>query len=440
MIQAHNQNRRAALHTLGCRLNQSETLIIRQRLMASGYQIVPFDQPADLGIINTCTVTNLADAKSRRIIRAFTRRNPHAFTAVVGCYSESGASSIASIPGVDLIIGNQDKLAVLDYVGEDKNPDPVVIRERINREDFSIQLIGDLPYDKRANLKIQDGCDFMCGFCIIPFVRGRARARDFANLLEEARSLADRGVRELVLTGVNIGTYASGGNDIVAVVDALDQVPGIDRIRISSIEPTTVPDGLLDRMAAGGHRLMPFLHLPLQSGVDRILQEMRRRYSLSEYIAFVRQAHERIPGLCLGTDIMVGHPGETEEDFGATCRFFREQPFAFAHVFPYSEREGTPAARRTDQVPIPIRARRSAILRSLSAGKRLDFHRRHLGRTVEVLFEDPKPDCWPGYTDNYVRVVLPREASGGESLANRIRPVHLIDTAADYVRGELADV
>lgn len=440
MIQATKKSRRAALHTLGCRLNQSETLIIRQRLVAEGYRIVPFDQPADLGIINTCTVTNLADAKSRRAIRAFTRRNPNAFTAVVGCYSESGAASIASIPGVDLIIGNQDKLAVLDYVGENKNPEPVVIRERIKREDFSIRLIGDLPYDKRANLKIQDGCDFMCAFCIIPFVRGRARARDRTNLLDEARSLATRGVRELVLTGVNLGTYESESRNIVDLVDALDQIPGIDRIRISSIEPTTVADGLLDRMAAEDHRLMPFLHLPLQSGVDRILQEMRRRYSISEYDAFVRKAHERVPGLYLGTDIMVGHPGETDEDFSATCCFFREQSFAFAHVFPYSERAGTPAARRTDQVHIPTRARRSAILRSLSALRRLDFYRQNLGQTVPVLFEDPKPDCWPGYTANYVRVVLPKEASGGGSLANQMRYVRLIDTASDYVRGELADV
>jgi len=425
---------------LGCRLNQSETLIIRQRLVAEGYHIVPFDQPADLGIINTCTVTNLADAKSRRTIRAFTRRNPNAFTAVVGCYSESGAASIASIPGIDLVLGNQDKLAVLDYVAEEKNPEPVVIRERINREDFSIRLIGDLPYDKRVNLKIQDGCDFMCGFCIIPFVRGRARARDWTNLLDEARSLAARGVRELVLTGVNLGTYESESHDIVDLVDALDRIPGIDRIRISSIEPTTVADGLLDRMAAEDHRLMPFLHLPLQSGVDRILQEMRRRYTVSEYASFARQAQERVPGLYLGTDIMVGHPGETDEDFIATCHFFRELPFAFAHVFSYSERDGTPAARRLDQVQIPIRARRSAILRSLSALRRLDFYRQSLGQTVPVLFEDPKPDCWPGYTANYVRVVLPRDASDGSSLANQIRQVRLIDTASDYVRGELADL
>jgi threonylcarbamoyladenosine tRNA methylthiotransferase MtaB len=424
---------------LGCRLNQSETLIIRQRLMASGYCIVPFGEPADLGIINTCTVTNLADAKSRQTIRSFTRRNPEAFTAVVGCYTESGASTIASIPGVDLIIGNQEKLAVLDYIDGPKNPEPVIIREKIDRKDFSIRRIGDLPYDKRANLKIQDGCDFMCDFCIIPFVRGRSRSREYSNLLDEAWSLASRGVRELVLTGVNLGTYLSRSRDLVDLVDSLDRVPGIDRIRISSIEPTTVAEGLLDRMAAKDHCLMPFLHLPLQSGVDRILQEMRRRYSISDYADFAQRACERVPGLYLGTDLMVGHPGESEEDFDATCQFFQEQPIVFAHVFPYSERDGTPAALRKDQVPVPTRARRSATLRSLSALKRIDFYRRYLGQTLPVLFEDPKPDCWPGYTANYVRVVLPREIESKEELANQIRPIRLIDTAADYVRGERAD-
>lgn len=435
VTQVHEQTRRAALHTLGCRLNQSETLIIRQRLMAAGYRIVPFGGKADLGIINTCTVTNLADSKSRRAIRAFTRRNPDAFTAVVGCYSESGASAIASIPGVDLIIGNQDKLAILDFIHGPKNDEPVIIRERIDRNDFSIRQIGELPYNKRANLKIQDGCNFMCDFCIIPLVRGRARARAFANLLEEADSLAQRGVRELVLTGVNIGTYDTDGQTIVDVVDALDRVPGIDRIRISSIEPTTVPDEVLDRMGDPDHRLMPFLHLPLQSGVDPVLRAMRRRYTIAEYADQVRRAHDRVPSLYLGTDVMVGHPSESKAAFEQTCRFIAEQPIAFAHVFPYSERDGTPAARRTDQVPIRERARRSAVLRNLAARKRLDFYRRHLGSTMPVLFEDPKPDCWPGYTANYVRVVLPRNQADPEDLANRLIHVRLDSIEADFVRG-----
>ena len=435
MIQARSTDPARGPATLGGRLNQSETLIIRQRLLAAGYRIVPFGEPADLGIINTCTVTNLADAKSRRSIRSFTRRNPEAFTAVVGCYSESGASAIASIPGVDLIIGNQDKLAVLDFIDGPKNPEPVIIRERIDRDDFSIRQIGDLPYNKRANLKIQDGCNFGCDFCIIPFVRGRARARDFANLLHEARSLAQRGVRELVLTGVNIGTYASGGNTILSVVDALDQVPGIDRIRLSSIEPTTVPDELLDRMGEPGHRLMPFLHLPLQSGTDPVLRAMRRRYSIIEYVEQIRLAHDRVPGLYLGTDVMVGHPSESQEAFARTCAFIAEQPIAFAHVFPYSERDGTPAARRTDQVPRPERARRSAVLRNLAARKRLAFYREHLGRTMPVLFEDPKPDCWPGYTANYVRVILPRGPEDTQDRANRLLDIRLEAIEADFVRG-----
>ncbi len=259
MISLAKPLKRATVHTLGCRLNQSESQIIREQLQVAGYSLVPFGDEAELGIINTCTVTREADAKSRQAIRRFIRRNPDAFTAVIGCYSQLGARTIAAIDGVDLIIGNQDKLSVLDYVTQGKNERPIILRERIDREDFSISFAGDWPYNKRANLKIQDGCDFMCSFCVIPFARGRARSRDFDNLIEEARSLAARGVRELILTGVNIGTYNSQGRDILSVIDELDAIYGIDRIRISSIEPTTVPLEILDRMRDSGHALLPFL-------------------------------------------------------------------------------------------------------------------------------------------------------------------------------------
>lgn len=432
--------KRATLHTLGCRLNQAESLLIRQRLESEGYEIVPFEAPADLAIINTCTVTDLADAKSRQAIRGFTRRNPHAFTAVVGCYSQGGARAIAAIPGVDLIVGNQDKLQVLDFVAGGKNEQPLIVRERIDRSDFSIQLVGDAPFNKRANLKVQDGCDFMCSFCIIPFVRGRARSRDLANLLAEARALAARGVRELVLTGVNIGTYQSAGADLVAMIDRLAEISGIDRLRISSIEPTTVPEGLLERMADAAHPLLPFLHLPLQSACDRILRKMRRRYTVAEYLEFARDAVGRVPGLYLGTDLMVGFPGESAEDFELTCAALRAEPFAFAHVFPYSEREDTPAAARADHVPVRERARRSAHLRKLAAHKRHEFYAAHLGREVDVLFEDPRPGLWPGYTANYVRVAIDAAQCPGCDLANRIGRVRLERIEADFVTGSLLEL
>jgi threonylcarbamoyladenosine tRNA methylthiotransferase MtaB len=433
--------KRASLHTLGCRLNQSETLHIRHQLETKGYDIVPFGEPADLAIINTCTVTNLADTKCRQSIRSFTRKNPQAFTAVVGCYSESGASIIAEIPGVDLIIGNQEKLSVLDYIEQEKNDSPVIIRERINKDDFSIHFVGDVPFDKRANLKVQDGCDFMCSFCIIPFVRGRSRTREMENLLAEATALTKQGVRELILTGVNIGTYLSQkGENILAVIDNLNEIVGLDRIRISSIEPTTIPESLFDRMIDPKHALLPFLHIPLQSGCDRILGEMRRKYTVLEYLAFIHRARNTVPDLYIGTDIMVGFPGESLDEFDETCQIFQENPFDFCHVFPYSERDGTLAARREDQIPTEERARRSAHLRRMASSKRYEHYTAYLGKTMPVLFEDPKEGTWPGYTDNYIRVVIKADQAKNEYLANRMGSVRLNKISADFVSGDLLEM
>jgi threonylcarbamoyladenosine tRNA methylthiotransferase MtaB len=427
--------RRAVVHTLGCRLNQAESHMLRDRLTAAGYQVVPFGETADLGIINTCTVTREADGKCRKAIRQFVSANPEAFTAVIGCYSQMGAAEIASIPGVDLIVGNQDKFAVLDHVGLGKNEQPVILRDRISPSDFSLTYVGDIPFDKRANLKVQDGCDFMCSFCIIPFARGRARSRDWENTLGEARAAAARGIKELVLTGVNIGTYDNGGNDIVDLVDALHEIPGLLRLRISSIEPTTVPMELLDRMADPDHSLLPFLHLPLQSGSDHVLGLMRRKYSMNEYTTFVGEAVRRVPGLCLGTDIMVGFTGESESDFEETCRQFLELPFAYTHVFPFSEREGTVVMKREDGwVPVEERNRRCNTLRRLSAKKRHGFMEAHLGREADVLLEDPRDGGFPGYTPNYIRVRVP---DPGHDIRNQLVRVRLGAVRADWMEAEI---
>ncbi len=427
------------MHTLGCRLNQAESVLLRDQLEAAGYTVVAFGEPADLGIINTCTVTQEAEAKCRKAIRRFLRANPEGFLAVVGCYSQTGAKALAAIPGVDLIVGNEDKLNVLEHARMGKNPAPVILRDRIDAEDFSIRFAGEHPWPKRANLKMQDGCDFMCSFCIIPFARGRARSRDWDNTLAEARSLAARGVRELVLTGVNIGTYAHSGHGIEDLIDALAAVGGLRRIRISSIEPTTVPDGILRRMADPCHPLMPLLHLPLQAGSDAVLGAMRRKYTAAEYAAFARKAVRAVPDLCLGTDIMVGFPGETEEDFAATCRLFSDIDFAYAHIFPYSERPGTLVVRRgTDRVPVPERRRRREALRRLDARRRRRFMERYLGQTCEVLLEDPREGRWPGLTANYIRVVA--DGPPGEDIRNRLARVRLDRVAGDYVEGTLVSL
>ncbi len=426
---------RASVHTLGCRLNQSESAIIHDRLRGDGYQLVPFGDTADLGVINTCTVTGQADQKCRQAIRGFIRRNPEAFTAVVGCYSQMGYQAIAEIPGVDLIIGNQSKLALLDYVKLGKNTAPLVIRDQFLRKDFTIEADGDEACSRRANLKIQDGCDFMCSFCVIPFARGRARSRSFDNLLEEARMLVQRGARELILTGVNVGTYDDAGRDIVAIVDALDAIENLQRVRISSIEPTTIPDGVLDRMRETDHALTPYLHVPMQSGSDHVLSIMKRRYTRGELLDFIDAAADHVPGLCIGTDILVGSPGEREEDFDATYAAFRDHPFAYAHTFTYSPREGTPAASRPEQVPEWIRRRRNAAIRRLSAKKRADYARRFLGQTMMVLFESRKNGPWPGYTANYIRVAV----ASDKNLENQIHRVRLTQYCADFVAAELVD-
>jgi len=437
---AHGARRRAVVHTLGCRLNQAESQLMREKLMQAGYAIVPFGEEAELGIINTCTVTREADAKCRKAIRQFVARNPQAFTAVVGCYSQVSAGAIAAIQGVDLIIGNQEKLSVLDYVGLGKNTTPVVVRDRIDRDDFTIEHVGDVRFEERANLKVQDGCDFVCSFCIIPKARGRARSRDWDNTLAEARDAAARGIRELVLTGVNIGTYANSGHDIVDLVDALNEIDGLLRVRISSIEPTTVPLALLDRMADPHHSLLPYLHLPLQSGCDHVLERMRRRYTTAEYATFVAEAMRRVPDLCLGTDIMVGFTDESPEHFDETCRFFLSQPFAYAHVFPFSERNGTLAVARGGAVVDPAeRRRRCAVLRRLSAHKRHEHMATNLGREKLVLIENPQAGRWPGYTEDYIRVVVEHDR-GDEDLHNRLARVRIDAVGTEHAQARLLEL
>ena len=427
--------KRATLHTLGCRLTQSESNLLAERLHAEGYTLVPFGETADLAIINTCTVTHEADAKSRKLVRQFIRKNPQAYLAVIGCYAQMGANSLAAIPGVDLIIGNQEKLNVLDYVREGKNPSPLVVRDRMDRDDFEIAVgEGAQPLRHRANLKIQDGCDFMCSFCIIPFARGRARSRALPNLLEEGRRLVQRGARELVLTGVNIGTYDWRGATVVDVVDALNEIEGLARIRISSIEPTTIPEALFERMHAQEHALTPYLHIPLQAGSDRVLQAMRRRYSRREFLDFVFHAHAAVPGIGIGTDLMVGFPGETEAEFSDTCDALWRSPLFYAHVFKYSARDGAAATRMPGAVDPAVMNARSARLRKLSAEKTRMFQEHHLGRECDVLFETCEAGYWSGYTGNYLRVAT----RGNDDLNNRIRPVRVDAIRGDAMLGSLA--
>ena len=403
-------------------------------MKSSGYDIVSFGEEADLGVINTCTVTNEADSKSRNVIRRFIRKNPQALTVVVGCYSQVNANRIAMIDGVDYIIGNHDKMNFLKYLGDEKPEVPVIIRERISREDFSIGFVGEPKFEQRANLKIQDGCDFMCSFCIIPFSRGRARSREINDLLDEANRMITNGVREIILTGVNLGTYHSGGVNFLGLIEKLASLEGLDRIRISSIEPTTIPTELFQWMTDDQHPLTPYLHIPLQAGCNSVLKNMKRRYGIEEMLDFFNSAKMEIPKLCIGTDLMVGFPGESEKDFLETSNFFTHSPLSYCHVFTFSERSGTPASKMKNQVPMDLRRKRSAQLRRLSSSKRMDFHKGQEGNLETVLIENPKDNYFTGYTPNYTRVLV---ENADHDISNQLVQVRLNHASPEFIDAEL---
>lgn len=413
---------RASLHTIGCRLNQAETAILGDQLRSRGYDLVEFGRPTDLVVLNTCSVTDNAEADCRHLIRKIRRAAPDAFVAVTGCYAQTGTDVLQQMEGIDLIVGTQYKMDLPRYLTSlERRPAPEVLHTRtVSRDDFTIEGVGDYE-STRANLKVQDGCNFMCSFCIIPFSRGHERSRRPDDILREAAGLVARGHRELVVTGVNVGRYHCEGRSLDDVIGMLEGVPGLDRIRISSIEPTTISDPLMERMA-GPSKLCRYLHVPLQSGDDGILETMNRRYRAREYAAFIEKAIRTVPDLGLGTDIMVGFPGETDAAFANTRALAADLPFSYFHVFSYSPRHGTAALKLSETIPAGTIKARSEELCALSRAKRLAFYHQRVGRTVSVLFEARNHSgLFTGITDNYIRVGVPAEAD----LSNQFRPVRL---------------
>ena len=426
---------RASFHTLGCRLNQAETASISATFANRGYQIVDYGADTDVCVINTCSVTEGAEAKCRQAVRAVLRRSPKAYVVVTGCYAQVGKDALGAIDGLDLIVGTAYKMQVVNLISTTrKEAKPRVVHTtKIAREDFSLNIIGDYSEHTRANLKIQDGCNFACSFCIIPFSRGGARSRQLPDILREARGLVARGHQEIVLTGVNIGTYESDGRDLLQVIQALEEIDGLERLRISSIEPTTIPDGLLERMETSA-KLCPYLHVPFQSGDDGVLQRMKRRYTRAEFAASIERVAERVPDVCLGTDVMVGFPGENDAAFANTRLLLADLPFAYCHVFSYSERPRTYAQRYAEQVPPAEIQARSRTLRELSARKKAAFYRHHVGTAVRVLFERLESSgLYTGFSDNYLKVGV----EAPEDLSNRLAMVRLDNVRNGLMTGEL---
>lgn len=422
------EKKRVAFYTLGCKLNFSETSTIARSFQDEGFDRVEFEEVADIYVINTCSVTDNADKQFKQVVRKALKLNENAFVAAVGCYAQLKPEELAAVDGVDLVLGATEKFKITDYINDlSKNNYGEVHSCEISEADFYVgsYSIGDRT---RAFLKVQDGCDYKCTYCTIPLARGISRSDTMENVLRNAAEIAAQGIKEIVLTGVNIGDYGKGefGNKrhehtFLELVQALDQVEGIERLRISSIEPNLLKNETID-FVSQSRTFVPHFHIPLQSGSNDILKKMKRRYLRELYAERVAKIREVMPHACIGVDVIVGFPGETDEHFLETYHFLNEMDISYLHVFTYSERDNTEAAAMDGVVPANVRAKRSKMLRGLSVKKRRAFYESQLGTRRTVLFEDENKEGYIyGFTENYVRVKLP----WNPELANTLVSVEL---------------
>ncbi len=413
-----------AFHTLGCKLNFAETSAITRQMEAVGFETVDFTSKADVYVINTCSVTDDADAKCRNIVRRSLKNNPNAFVVVLGCYAQLKPNEIASIEGVDLVLGAKDKFRLPNIITDlTKNACGQVFTSDIQEVNVFMPSFS-LAERTRSFLKIQDGCDYKCSFCTIPLARGKSRSDSLENILNNAKALAANGIKEIVLTGVNTGDYGKGIEDEIGLIDVvkhLEQIEEIERFRISSVEPNLMTDEIID-FIANSKKFMPHFHMPLQSGSDRILGLMQRRYKSALYAEKVARIKSILPDACIGVDVIVGFPGETEEDFMETFNFIHSIDASYLHVFTYSERANTKALEMENPVPMQERHDRCIRLRNLSEKKKRHFYEQFLNSNRKVLFEDEqRGELMHGFTDNYIKVNAPYD----KSLCNTIQEVSL---------------
>ncbi len=420
--------KKVGLYTLGCKLNFSETSAIGRQFDDHGYARVPFHDPADVYVINTCSVTDNADKKCRKVVRQALKSNPDAYIVIVGCYAQLKPQEIANIPGVDLVLGAAEKFRLFEVVDDFvKSACGKAIASEI-KEATSFVSAYSQGERTRSFLKIQDGCDYKCSFCTIPLARGKSRSDELQNIVANAEALAREGVREVVLTGVNIGDYGTDHPEkFIDVVRALDEVEGIDRFRISSIEPNLLTNEIIEFVAIS-KRFMPHFHVPLQSGNDEMLKNMRRRYKREVYSDRVALIKQLMPHACIGVDVITGHPGETDAHFLDTYNFLNALDVSYLHVFTYSERPNTHALTLPDPVPQHIRNERTTQLRSLSEKKRRHFYSQFEGQNRPILFEEEVSEGHlHGFTDNYIKVITPYDPL----LVNEIRTFRLAELDAN---------
>lgn len=428
-----NNKKKVGFYTLGCKLNFSETSTIARSFKDEGFERVDFNDEADIYVINTCSVTENADKRFKTIVKQAQKANPEAFIAAVGCYAQLKPQELADVNGVDLVLGATEKFKITDYLNDlSKNDFGEVHSCEIEEADFYVgsYSIGDRT---RAFLKVQDGCDYKCTYCTIPLARGISRSDTLENVLKNAKEISERNIKEIVLTGVNIGDYGKGefGNKkhehtFYELVQALDEVEGIERLRISSIEPNLLKNETMD-FVAQSKTFVPHFHIPLQSGSNDMLKKMRRRYLRELYVDRVEQIKTVMPHACVGVDVIVGFPGETDEHFLETYNFLNELDISYLHVFTYSERENTVAATMDGVVPKKVRSKRSKMLRGLSVKKRRAFYESQIGTKRTVLFESENKEGYiHGFTENYVKVKAP----WNPELVNTLHQIQLtkIDT------------
>ncbi len=429
-------NKKVAFYTLGCKLNFSETSTIARSFVSEGFDRVDFSENADIYVINTCSVTENADKRFKTIVKQAQKSNPEAFVAAVGCYAQLKPQELADVDGVDLVLGATEKFKITDYLNDlTKNDFGEVHSCEIEDADFYVgsYSIGDRT---RAFLKVQDGCDYKCTYCTIPLARGISRSDTMVNVLKNAKEISKQNIKEIVLTGVNIGDYGKGefGNKkhehtFLDLVTELDKVEGIERLRISSIEPNLLKNETID-LVSKSRAFVPHFHMPLQSGSNDVLKKMKRRYMKELYVDRVSKIKEVMSHACIGVDVIVGFPGETDEHFLETYNFLNELDISYLHVFAYSERDNTEAAKMEDVIPGNIRSKRSKMLRGLSVKKRRAFYESQIKSKRAVLFESENKEGYiHGFTENYVKVKAP----WNPELVNTLHEVELTEIDEDGV-------
>jgi threonylcarbamoyladenosine tRNA methylthiotransferase MtaB len=426
-----------AAYTLGCKVNQYETEAMLDIFEKEGYEVVDFDQSADVYLINTCTVTNLSDRKSRQAIRKAKNKNKNSIVVVAGCYAQTSPGEVSQIPGVNLIIGTKDRKNIISYIKDiETGKNQITAVHNIMRvHDFEELEIDEYKGHTRAFLKIQEGCSQFCTYCIIPYARGPIRSRHPGDVLAEVKRLAEHGFKEVVLTGIHIASYGRdlGNTTLLEIIKEMNKIDGIERIRLGSIEPHTITEEFV-QAAKEMKKLCPHYHISLQSGCNETLKRMNRRYTVDEYMGVVRLLRKNIEDVALTTDVMTGFPGETDEEFEKTCEFLEEVEFMKMHVFKYSPRKGTPAAEYENQVAPEKKEERSKRLIEMSQRFSLEFNKKHVGRKMPVLFEQEvkeKDGYIQGLTSNYIEVLC----KGNASLKGKIVNTYLTEALAESIIG-----